>query len=539
MKLIDDKNFYPTPQEALELMFKDVKIGDMVVLEPSAGKGDIADYLLSKKSRYDKINIDCIEINPVLQATLKGKNYKVVHDDFLTFQTFEQYDLIVMNPPFDNGDKHLLKALELQKDGGAVICLLNAETLKNPYSQPRKILVEKLKELSATIEYHSGLFSNAERQTDVEVAIVKVLIPKEEKESEFLERMQKAFEYEEIETTPEQENKIVIADLMEMFKAMVKQYHIEVSAGIEFAKEYQRLSKLMLNELKNTNTREVNGTIIEGCDYRTPIIELKICGDRDFSINKYVKKTRYKYWKALLTNKKFIGKLTVNLRNEFYDLVNNLEDYEFSIYNILVINDEIISKTIQGIEKTILNLFDRLSQKHSYLDEQSKNVHYFNGWKTNKAHKINKKVIIPFYLFERWGSVNTCTAVSTFEDMTKVLDYLDCGQTVYDYSVEDTIRRSLNNGDLKNIDLKYFKLTFFKKGTCHITFKDEKLLEKFNLFGCQRKGWLPPNYGKKPTSEMNAEELELVKEFSASVDNYNEILINQEYYLVETQKLLA
>ena len=35
-----------------------------------------------------------------------------------------------MNPPFSNGDKHLLKALKMQEKGGAIICLLNAETIR-------------------------------------------------------------------------------------------------------------------------------------------------------------------------------------------------------------------------------------------------------------------------------------------------------------------------------------------------------------------------------------------------------------------------
>ena len=63
----------------------------------------------------------------------------------MTFYTYKHYDLIIMNPPFDNGDKHLLKAIDLQKNGGAIICLLNAETLKNPYSKYKKRFNIKIK----------------------------------------------------------------------------------------------------------------------------------------------------------------------------------------------------------------------------------------------------------------------------------------------------------------------------------------------------------------------------------------------------------
>ena len=42
-----------------------------------------------------------------------------------------------MNPPFAQGEKHLLKALEMQERGGAIICILNAETIRNPNNLTR------------------------------------------------------------------------------------------------------------------------------------------------------------------------------------------------------------------------------------------------------------------------------------------------------------------------------------------------------------------------------------------------------------------
>ena len=78
----------------------------------------------------------------------------IVADDFLSFEAFKQYDLILMNPPFSNGDRHLLKALDIQKvHGGSVVCILNAETLRNPYTETRKALVRLLEEYHADIEY--------------------------------------------------------------------------------------------------------------------------------------------------------------------------------------------------------------------------------------------------------------------------------------------------------------------------------------------------------------------------------------------------
>ena len=57
-----------------------------------------------------------------------------------------------MNPPFSNGDKHLLKALQMQEKGGNIVCLLNAETLRNPYTESRKELIRQLDKYDADIE---------------------------------------------------------------------------------------------------------------------------------------------------------------------------------------------------------------------------------------------------------------------------------------------------------------------------------------------------------------------------------------------------
>ena len=110
--------FYPTPKTLLDQIFEGADWKKIeTVLEPSAGKGDIVEYIHQQDSEID---IDCIEIEENLQHILTGKGYRLVWDNFLTYQTAKRYDLIVMNPPFSNGDEHLLKALKMQKDGGMI-----------------------------------------------------------------------------------------------------------------------------------------------------------------------------------------------------------------------------------------------------------------------------------------------------------------------------------------------------------------------------------------------------------------------------------
>lgn len=55
-------------------------------------------------------------------------------------------------------------------------------------------------------------------------------------------------------------------------------------------------------------------------------------------------------------------------------------------------------------------------------------------------------------------------------------------------------------------------------------------MKKFNIYGSQRKGWLPPAYGKKDFSEMDPEEQAVVNAFE-SKKAYEEVMSKRTFYL--------
>jgi hypothetical protein len=530
------KDYYPTPQNIIDKMLCDLDF-TMVksILEPSAGKGDIVEVLKKKEeirsyghNKY-QFDIDCIEIDQNLQHILKGKNFRVVHNDFLTYSTMKEYDLIIMNPPFSNGCKHLLKALEMQqRNGGAVVCLLNAETLKNLCSNDRLDLHRKLAEYNAKVEYIQDAFLDAERKTKVEIALIKVQLPEIQRESFIMERLRKAQEQKEI--IEEENTQLIDSDF---FKGIVNQYQLEVHAGINLIKEYYAMKPFILSEFSKDKE---TGEIIQqgGC-----ILSLDIGSNRDayhnkLSVNEYIREVRRKYWEALFKNKKFIGHLTRNLQRDFYNKVEELSNYDFSLYNIYELKIDMQKKVVKGIENTIIELFDELSHKYSYWDETSKNIHYYNGWKTNQSWIINKKVIIPLKAYnDFWGRYEPSDykIVNKLQDIEKCFNYLDGGLTEA-VDLEESLKFAEEYGETKNIQLKYFTVTFYKKGTCHITFNNEELLKKFNIFGSQHKGWLPPSYGKKVYKDMTQEEKAVVNEFEGEKE-YQKVMNNKGYYLFD------
>ncbi len=541
------KEFYPKPESLIEKMLDGVNLNSIKsLLEPSAGKGSIVDALVKgverciERTKYDKEKgfepydfyytesvkqeyIDTIELDPDLQSVLKGKGYRVVYDNFLTFHTYKRYDLIIMNPPFSNGEKHLLKALELQERGGAVICVLNANTIKNPYTIERKLLLDKLKLYDADITYHTGAFSSAERKTDVEIAIVKVNIPEPEGvESLLIENLRAAWKVREAKI--EECNALVDSDFV---RGIIDQYNFEVEAGLTLIRDYKAMTPYMLGSFG---------------EHAASVLSVKIDKD-EATENEYIRRIRSKYWNHLFYSNDFTKKFTSNLLKKCREDVGRLKDYDFNTFNIYQVKIDLTNSMIKAMEQTILTLFDDLSHKYSWIDETSNNIHYYNGWKTNKAWIINKKVIIRLNLYGVLSgeSFYKYDIVDKFSDIEKTLDYLDKQRTPstdFGARIDELTKQRQETGKVpsRNIEFKHFYVTCYKKGTCHITFKNDELLKKFNLFGSQRKGWLPPSYGKVNYEDMDEEERAVVDEFEGE-ESYRDTVANSAYLLGGIQLL--
>lgn len=535
----ENKNFYPTPKNIIEKMLENVDLKKInTILEPSAGSGNIVDYLMEYQRESNKYyratctyQIDCIEIEPDLQSVLKGKNYHVVFDDFLNYNTYKEYDLIIANVPFSNDVKHLIKILEMQKrNGGAAIVLCNAETIKNPYSNDRIHLKRLLDEYNANIEFIQNAFTTAERKTDVEIALIKVQLPEVLHESIILEKLHKAQEYED--KVYNNDGQIIEKDFI---KSIIKQYELECKAGIDLINEYNAMKPFILSQFDKD--KHTGKTIQTGGCTLFLAVNTRNGKNNVLTINDYLKEIRRKYWLALFHNEEFIGKLTNNMRQEFYKKIDSLIEYDFNEFNIKEIKNEMNKHVVSGIEETIMNLFEELSYKH-YYEESSKNIHYYNGWTTNKAWKINDKNIIPLNAYSNYNNSFRPTdyeIINKFKDIEKCLNFLDDGTTEY-INIEDTLKFAEENDVTKNIVTKYFDITFYKKGTCHIKWTNKDILKKFNIFAGKKYNWLPYDYGKKYYSDMNDEEKNIINEFDGSKEEYTRVVSRNKYFLANLDR---
>ena len=187
-----------------------------------------------------------------------------------------------------------------------------------------------------------------------------------------------------------------------------------------------------------------------------------------------------------------------------------------------------------NIDEAILKQFDNFTYKHSL--DNSTNVHYFNGWKTNDAFMIRSKVIVPMRgIYDRYWSLYK--ANDFLAELEKIFVYLDGGKTE-GANIADVIHgaNGLRKYNGERLSSKYFDVEFKKKGTIHIWFTNEELLKKFNIFGCQKHGWLPNSYGRKRYKDMGKEEQDVIKSFEGE-KAYEKTVENPQYYLSGNQML--
>ena len=488
-----NKDYYPTPNHLIDRMLGKIDRSSRIesILDPSAGNGQLLDHIREwMLIRREKLY--AIEIESDLQKVITGKGYQLIGSDFLDYNGGDKFDLIVANFPFSDGDSHLLRAIDMMYNG-QVVCLLNAATIKNPYSNERKLLLRKLDELNADIEYIQDAFlsNDTERKTDVEVALIHIKI-ENSIEADFFHDMSDEANDADIQIDKDQD--LVTSDAI---AALVKTYERDRDSIIGFLLEYYKRFNILYD-----------------------VLPLKIESYLDLSesltakmqqhVNFALKKLRNKYWKKVLNTDDIYKYLSSKAHDAIEHELNSRLDMDFTLSNVRQFAINIVSNFSQNIIDSIDASFGALTLRHT-VSEYSKNVQFFNGWKHNKAYKVNKKVIMPWVTF----NCDSCRIIYGQEhyarDLDKCLAYLN-GNLDIDVSIETAVRDGLNESD-------FFFIKVYKKGTIHLTFKDHRLLARFNRVAAKKRGWLPSNYGSKPYAECTPETKALIESFDGK-DNY-------------------
>lgn len=462
--MFNNKDFYPTPKEIIKKMTEGYSFDyNTKILEPSAGKGDIVKYIIENKHINLK-NIHCIEKDYNLQQRLKDRNFVVISDNFLQYDGTYLYDFIIMNPPFANAEEHLLKALEIGS-GAEIICLLPAGVLEANHSQKRQLLQKKLEELGADIEDLGTPFENAERKTKVRTYLIKVTSEKKESLN---------FDFK-----IKNETKSTVFDF-NVGQQLINQNNAD-EIFIRYNKRIEIFKKILLLSSELDFYSDTENLMAEALNTSKKNIE---------RYNKYITDLKEGYWKTILDSFDIDYLLTEAVRKEWDKLRLTQFNMEFSKENVKNFILELKNKESEIINQCILASFDLLTKfnvKNSSVMQSSK-------FKTNSEYKINVKNIIPYVIGQfrndyGWIDKNY-HIINKIKDIERGICFISKNDFRNITSCTDD--KFFNKDEFGNWqDSTFFKLKLFKKGTMHLKWKNEELLQKFNLKVNQLRADLP------------------------------------------------
>jgi hypothetical protein len=463
---IFNQDFFPTPLEVIEKMLDGVNLQEKRVLEPSAGKGDIVDYL----TRNGADVIAC-ELSPELTKILQTK-CKIIGSDFLTVKSenISHIELIIMNPPFSADEKHILHAWEIAPPGCKIISLCNANTIEVQHRYYKERLeLGTIIDQYGTSENLGKCFQNAERKTEVEVSMVKLQKPGSNYQQEF-----EGFFLEE-DPAEQQANAIMpynfIRDLVNRYIGAVKIFDEQLDAGV-------RMNKL-------TNSFYSSSLATHCTEDGKPKLR-----------NDFKKDLQKSAWNFIFNKMDMHKYATRGLAQDINKFVETQTKIPFTMRNIYRMLEIVIGTQDQRMDKALLEVFEKVTQR--YHDNR------FNveGWKTNSNYLLNRKFILPHVVQPDWGGKLRTSYhgwADSIEDMNKAL----CHLTGREYSYKDSFSNFLSSTRYAAGELSkwgFFDFRAYKKGTVHFTFADENLWAIFNQRIAKILGYpLPENM--KPKSE--------------------------------------
>jgi hypothetical protein len=470
---MSDLQFYPTPSALAYKAFNKFKNKTVIrLLEPSAGRGDLLDPFTSRNYRTD--NIDTIELDFNNQAVLRGKGFNVIDADFLQFDGAAMYSHVLLNPPFSQGAEHVVKAFSLIASG-ELVAIVNAETVRNPFSSTRKLLVKFIED-HGSVEFMDQAFTDPDtlRKTNVEIALIH-LEKKVDLKHGFTQNM---------DTDKPQgiyhESKQELAIKNSTISNVIAVFNAAVSAlrASELAQEesiyYTSLLGRPLNQM-TTDDKEI-----------TP-------GDLQKRFNKGYDDLKKRAWTNVLHSTEFdkylSSKAYTKLVNDF-EQVSKLSFTESNIRGFLL---GLVNGQSEMNMQMLLDCFDEITK---YIPE---NRAYYRGWKSNLKHKEQAfRVQMTRFIMPRITSYYSNEPSVTWESMKKLQDFdkvfamLD-GKAGCETSLHWLFTykfKELCEG--QRMPSTYFDVRFYPGvGTIHFYPTNKAIIDRFNRLVGKERQWLP------------------------------------------------
>ena len=469
-------DFYPTPPEVAAGMLDPLDLRGRVVVEPSAGSGNLVRECLERGAA----EVLTAEPEPQLRAILAAiPGSRLIGNDWLsvTAEQISHIDTIVMNPPFSADERHILHAWDIAPPGTEIVALCNWNTVSGEY-RGLQLQLAKLVEAYGSKEALGECFSTAERPTRVAVGMVRLTKPgsrpgADEFDGFFLGADDIEAQGEGL--IPYRRSR----DIVNRYVEACRIFDEQVAAGVRLR------------------------SVLDGFFGKDLGLQVTIEGEA-VTRNRFRKDLQKSAWQHVFAEFLPAQMATSQLAkdiNRFVEQQSRIPFTERNIYRML----QIVAGTHeQRIDRAVEEAIDSLTK---YTPENRYGV---EGWVTNSGYMLNQRFIRPSmaelaYSDPRRVRLRTHGGYwDEIQDLIKALCFIT-GTAI------DEVRTPERSRENEYWPGSWYRWGFFlfrpyKKGTVHFEFKDREVWAALNARYARIKGQtLPEQQRRSRTTRRQAQ----------------------------------
>ena len=473
---IFNPDHYPTPSEVAAEMLDPLDLRGRVVLEPSAGSGNLLRECLARGAA----EVLWCEKEPQLRDMLTSVcgGYYLGHD-FLQVEAHQvsHTDLIVMNPPFSADEAHILHAWEIAPPGCEIVALCNWNTVCDEYVHrlTQRTGSGLKKQLAYVVNAYGSrenlgeCFATAERPTKVSVGLVRLRKPGVRSSGD---------EFDGFFLGPD--------DIEAQGEGL-----IPYRRSRDIVNRYVEACRIF-DEQVTAGTR-LRG-VLDGLFGQELGLQVTVEG-APVTRNRFRKDLQKAAWKHVFAEFLPAQLATSQLAKDINAFVEKQSRIPFTERNIYRMLQIVAGTQDQRVDRAVEQAIDSLTQ------HTKENRYGVEGWVTNSGYMLNRRFIRAYMaelsLSGRGVNVKTYgSQADEISDLIKALcfitgrNYADVGQPT---KPDDGI---FWPGEW--YEWGFFRFRAYKKGTVHFEFLDEEVWAAVNARYARIKGQVLPEQHRRP-----------------------------------------
>lgn len=498
MIFYNNPDFYPTPAAVVERMLMDDSPAGLTVLEPSAGSGNIVNKLIE----YGAREVLACETDPNLQKVLRGTGCRLIASDFMTVtaEQISHVNMIVMNPPFSQGARHLLHAYEIAPAGCTIVSLINTSNLTTSYYTEYRKLQELVNLHGYSEDLGEPFAEDAERLTRCRVSLVKIW--KAGEGAHEFDGYFSAIEEDAAQGDGEHAGLMqynFLRDIVNRYVEAVKMFDdvMQATERINRAATFIDYKIIQGNDGEQKAVKQTYGAL----PIQFQAVTVKEYGGKtavtEVNHQTYKRELQKYYWRIIFQKMNMEKYATRELKEQINRFIEQRQSVPFTMHNIYRVIETVIKTTGQRMTRALCEAFDTicsLSAENSTAGET---------WKTNSNYMVNRRFICNYItdidyngrMEIRYYYGNGQSKAEKLEDVCKALCYMTGRKWGEIGGLREHIRAHRDTIQWGQwFEWGFFRCRGYKKGTMHFEFIDENIWYRFNQEVAKCRGW---NIGKK------------------------------------------